>query len=100
MSKLIAVVEPSVPDSDPHSYHIEILGGKFKGIVYKFGGVSITEENDDAQMHFSYDVVSGAIPTEDKSEFESFIGDRLIEMLEEQLKERSVVYNGGVADAD
>lgn len=93
MSKLIAVVEPTDPNSDPHSYHIKVLSGEFAGIVYKFGEVSISEDNGEAILHFSYDLVSGELTN--KAAFETFIGDRLIEMLEEQLKERSVVYSGG-----
>lgn len=95
MTKMISVVVPSDPDSDPHSYHIKILRGPYEGIVYKFGDVSINEDADDgdAKLHFSYDLVEGTLS--DKEGFEKFIGDQLIEMLEEMLKERSVVYRGG-----
>ena len=93
MSDLISVVLPTNPDSDPNSYHIKILKGEYAGVVYKFGSVSFSEDEEDPMLHFSYDIVDGDVSNKDG--FEKFIGDRLVEMLEEMVKERSLIYSGG-----
>lgn len=97
--KLISVVLPTDPNADPNSYHIKILRGEFAGIVYKFGSVSFPDDMDesDPQIQFSYDIIEGSV--ENKEGFETFIGDRLIEMLEEMIKERSVIYSGGIDES-
>ena len=91
--KMISVVVPTEPESDPNSFHIKVLRGPYEGVTYKFGDVSFSEDNEEPMLHFSYDLIEGELS--DKIGFEKFIGDELIKMIEEQLKEQSVVYRGG-----
>ena len=76
---------------------IKLLEGKFKGIIYKYGKVGFAkEEKPDGTlpMKFDYDIIFN--PHEessiDKQEFIDYIGDILIEQLEEQVKKGTAVY--------
>ena len=76
---------------------IKLLEGKYKGIIYKYGKVGFAkEEKPDGTlpMKFDYDIIFN--PHEessiDKQEFIDYIGDILIEQLEEQVKKGTAVY--------
>jgi|TARA_R110000744_G_scaffold56074_1_gene118323 hypothetical protein len=67
---------------------IGIKGGKYAGVVYKYGNVSLGEETQDGNMpfKFKFDIVdNNAIPKEDFGEdFMNLIGDILVDIIEEQ----------------
>ena len=76
---------------------IKLLEGKYKGIIYKYGKVGFAkEEKPDGTlpMKFDYDIIFN--PHEessiDKQEFIDYIGDILIEQLEQQVKKGTAVY--------
>ena len=74
---------------------IGIKGGKFAGVVYKYGKVSFAEkedENGNLPMKFHYDIVdNNEIPREQFGEdFFTLIGDILVEVIEEQANNESV----------
>ena len=72
---------------------IGIRGGKFDGAIYKYGKVSVSEEEDEKgnlPFRFEYDIVdpNGLLrETFDDEEFFTLIGDILVDILDEQLKE-------------
>ena len=67
---------------------IGIKGGKFAGVIYKYGSVSLGEETEDGNMpfKFKFDIIdNNAIPKEDfKEDFMNLIGDILVDIIEEQ----------------
>ena len=67
---------------------IGIKGGKYAGVVYKYGNVSLGEETEDGNMpfKFKFDIIdNNAIPKEDfKEDFMNLIGDILVDIIEEQ----------------
>ena len=69
---------------------IGIKGGKFAGVVYKYGKVSFGEVNPDGTkpLQFQYDIVdNNGIPREQfDDEFFNLIGDILVEIMDEQTK--------------
>ena len=70
---------------------IGIKGGKFAGVVYKYGKVSFAKEEDkngNLPMQFQYDIVdNNGIPREQfNDEFFNLIGDILVEVMDEQTK--------------
>ena len=70
---------------------IGIKGGKFAGVVYKYGKVSFAKEEDEngnLPMQFQYDIVdNNGIPREQfNDEFFNLIGDILVEVMDEQTK--------------
>ena len=74
---------------------IGIKGGKFAGVVYKYGKVSFAKEEDEngnLPMQFQYDIVdNNGIPREQfGDEFFKLIGDILVEVMEEQTKDEPV----------
>ena len=74
---------------------IGIKGGKFAGVVYKYGKVSFGKEEDEngnLPMQFQYDIVdNNGIPREQfGDEFFKLIGDILVEVMEEQIKDEPV----------
>ena len=70
---------------------IGIKGGKFAGVIYKYGSVSLGEETEDGNMpfKFEFDIVdNNAIPKEKFGEdFMNLIGDILVDIIEEQYAE-------------
>ena len=74
---------------------IGIKGGKFAGVVYKYGRVSFGKEEDEngnLPLQFQYDIVdNNVIPREQfDDEFFNLIGDILVVVMEEQTKHESV----------
>ena len=67
---------------------IGIKGGKFAGVIYKYGNVSLGEETKDGNMPFKFKfeiIDNNAIPKEDfKEDFMNLIGDILVDIIEEQ----------------
>ena len=75
---------------------INLLEGKYKGIIYKYGNVGFAkDENPDGTlpMKFDYDIIFN--PHEetsiDKQEFIDYIGDILIEQLEKQVNKGTAI---------
>ena len=70
---------------------IGIKGGKFAGVVYKYGKVSFAKEEDkngNLPLQFQYDIVdNNGIPREQfDDEFFNLIGVILVEIMDEQTK--------------
>ena len=68
--------------------------GKYHGVVYKYGKVGFGEENPDGTkpLRFEYNIVdNNGIPREQfGEEFFKLIGDILVEVMEEQVKDEPV----------
>ena len=74
-----------------------IKGGKFNGVIYNYGKVSVPEkENDDGTLpfRFEYDIIDNVgMPREEFGEdFFNLIGDILVEIIDEQIKEDNLEY--------
>ena len=74
---------------------IGIKGGKFAGVVYKYGKVSFGKEEDEngnLPLQFQYDIVdnNGIQREQFGEEFFKLIGDILVEVMEEQTKDEPV----------
>ena len=73
---------------------IGIKEGKFAGVIYKYGKVSFGEDNPDGTkpLQFEYDIVdnNGIQREQFGEEFFKLIGDILVEVMEEQIKDESV----------
>ena len=76
---------------------IKLLEGKYKGVIYKYGKVGFgKDENPDGTlpMKFDYDIVSNPNKADiDSKDFVDFIGDILMEQLEKQVKDGTVVFD-------
>ena len=69
---------------------IKLIDEKYKGVIFKYGKVGFgSEENPDGtrSMKFDYDILFNPHETDlDNKEFIDYIGDMLIEFLDEKLK--------------
>ena len=67
---------------------IGIQDGKFAGVVYKYGKVSVGEETEDGNMpfQFEFDIIdNNSIPREKfDEEWTTLIGDILVDIMDKQ----------------
>ena len=78
-----------------HEYAIELLEHKFSGIQFKYGKVQFLEQEDNLTLKYHYDIIESKIEDSDKAEFEHLIGDVLMQMLSDGVKNNDLVYSGG-----
>ena len=74
-----------------------IKGGKFDGVIYNYGKVSVPKkENDDGTLpfRFEYNIIDNVgISKEDfGEEFFILLGDILVDIIDDQLKENKLGY--------
>ena len=75
-----------------------IREGKFKDVIYNYGKVSINseKENDDGTLpfRFEYSIIDNALLQREEfgEEFFTLIGDILVDIIEDQLKEKNLEY--------
>lgn len=77
---------------------LEIVDGKYKGCQYIYGEIKFGDkENADGTMgmSFDYEITNGFI-IDDKADFINYLGDTLMMIIDEQVKNREVIYKGGV----
>ena len=72
---------------------LKLISGPFASIVYKYGNVGFAPESEAVggalPMRFDYTVIENDIEADtDSQEFVNHIGDVLLVLLEEQLKEK------------
>jgi len=73
---------------------ISIMEGEFKGAVFSYGKVEFPDP-DEPTLSFDYTVHVSAGDTTSKN-FKNTIGDILVEILEDSLKNRETVFSGGI----
>ena len=76
---------------------IKIMDGQYEGIIYKYNNVKISQtENADGELplKFTYDIMANPNGEDIKStDFRNYIGDILVEVMEEQLKNGKVIFD-------
>ena len=75
---------------------IKLTEGKFKDIIYHYGKVSFApEENADGKLPMKFDYTVDKNPNDidllDNQEFIDYIGDILIELLDEKVKDGTAI---------
>ena len=78
-----------ITNKDEEMQCIGIRKGKFEGVVYKYGKVSLGEEtkNGDLPFRFEYDILdNNMIPREefDDENFFKLLGDILVDIIDRQ----------------
>ena len=77
-----------ITNRDEEMQLIGITKGKFHGVVYKYGKVSLGEENTDGNLplKFEFDILdNNLIPKEEFGEdWSDLIGDILVDIIDEQ----------------
>ena len=76
---------------------IKIMDGQFEGVIYKYNNVKLSQtENADGELplKFTYDIMANPNDEDIKSiDFRNYIGDILVEVMEEQLKDGKVIFD-------
>jgi hypothetical protein len=83
--------------NDVH-YVLECTEKPFEGIQFYYEGMKFAdEENPDGSimMKFEYTLVESGREKISVKEFEQYIGDALISILDDQMKSNELVYKGG-----
>tara|TARA_X000001388_G_scaffold69010_1_gene57235 strand:- start:107 stop:424 length:318 start_codon:yes stop_codon:yes gene_type:complete len=75
---------------------IKLTEGKFKDVIYHYGKVSFApEENADGKLPMKFDYTVDKNPNDidllDNQEFIDYIGDILIELLDEKVKDGTAI---------
>ncbi len=69
---------------------IKLLDGEYEGIIYKYNNVKFEEVTNSGQipLQFTYDVfVNSEKKNVDSQQFKNYIGDILVELVDQQLKD-------------
>ena len=69
---------------------VKLLDGEYEGIIYKYNNVKFENVNTNGQipLQFSYDVFQNPENKDvDTQEFKNYIGDILVELVDQQLKD-------------
>ncbi len=74
-----------------------LTGGRYSGIIYQYGKVSVaTEENAEGNLtlRFDYNIVDDyGIPAEElHDDFRDLLGDILVDIMDDQLEEDNFEY--------
>jgi len=77
---------------------IKILEGQYENIIYKYNKVKISEtenEKGELPLKFTYDIMSNPNSKDvNSTDFRNYIGDILIEVMEQQLREGKIEFDG------
>ena len=76
---------------------LKFTSDEFKGIIFTIGKVSFneTDNGNSTTLHYQYDVLEHSEPFE-KDLLDKAVGDLVMHLLEEGVKDNSLVYTGGV----
>lgn len=78
---------------------IKFLSGPYRGLVFSYGKVEFIEDefSEELVVKFTYDVHEHVI-TDDY--IVTYLGDFLVMMIREQLRDNELLYSGGVDTCD
>ena len=77
-----------VDDNESMQCNIRLLDGPYNGLLYHYGKVKFDEQDDGtASMNFTYNVVDNPKEYEYNQTLTNTLGDILVGILDEQLKE-------------
>lgn len=86
------------PAKDDKSVHIKLLTGPFDGTIFKYGKVKVEEKDDQAYLHFAYDVIESKVSKPKKLEknedFKNYIGELLVEIIRGNMEQEFIDENG------
>ena len=73
------------------------MDGRYEGIIYKYNNVKLSQtENAEGELplKFTYDIMANPNDEDIKSiDFRNYIGDILVEVMEEQLKNGKIIFD-------
>lgn len=74
---------------------LELMEGPYVGTIFSFGKVEFPNP-DEPILNFEYTLHHGYIPEDTKENFKICLGDILVSILEESLKDKTTIFKGGI----
>ena len=76
---------------------IVITAGRYSGIIYQYGRIALNDEEDaegNLTLSFDYNIIDnyGISNDEIHNDFRNLLGDILVDILDDQLKEEKLEY--------
>ena len=84
-----------VGTTESGEYKIKFTSGEFNDIIFNVYGLNFEERDDDAVMHWQYDIHEGTVAEDRKKDFEQEVGDWIIQTIEKSLANNSLIFKGG-----
>jgi len=80
---------------------IKLTDDPYNGIIFTYGKVSLPSveefmETGEAKLAFEYEIIDNAGIEYDKVEFEQYLGDFLVELIDFGMQNNDITYTGGV----
>ena len=75
---------------------VKLLEGDYEGVIYKYDNVKFEELNNNGQvpLQFTYDVFLNPNSKDvDNQDFKNYIGDILVELVDQQLKNGQITFD-------
>lgn len=95
-----AMIEEVEVNNKPE-YAIRFVETEFSNVSFKYGEVKFLENEaqENATLSFEYDIIEGELPQGSKLDvFEKLAGDYLVQIIEQQLLNRELVFKGGTSE--
>lgn len=84
-----------VGTTDDGFIKIKFTNTEFNDIIFNIGKVWF-DEQDEAILHFDYDLHEGEVPDDKLDEFRQLLGDFILQAIVRGLDKNDLVYGGGV----
>lgn len=83
-------------DTKGNNQIIKLTSDPYSGIMYHYGKVEFITEGEQLRLKFEHDVVYNLQDVDTSTnDFKHRIGDILVDLLEEGLLKKNIVYTGG-----
>ena len=87
-NKIKKIWELTDSKENPQIGAIKINDGEFSGLVYQYGEVNFNEREDgQMEVKFKYNIIENPNDMKENQDMMNFMGDILVELLDEQLGE-------------
>lgn len=91
------------PATDDTTVHIKLLTGIYEGTIFKYGKVDFEEKDEQAYLHFDFDVIQSTIMKPRKlgkdMDFRNHIGNLLISIISANL-DQEIIDESGTTDIE
>lgn len=77
------------------SIKIKFTNTEFNDIIFNIGKVWFDGE-DEAILHFDYDIHEGTVPEDKLDDFRQLLGDFILQAIVRGLEKNDLIYSGGV----
>ncbi|BAU40130.1 hypothetical protein [Ralstonia phage RSP15] len=87
MGKLRNQTYQVVDNGEGKVAYVQIISGHYTGLTVSYGGISFSEQEDGATLHFDYDIVSNPynVPIDDET-LRPVLGDCLVDIIDDLMK--------------